>query len=397
MSLEKYKGFSRDAKLVVAYSFFGWLGGNIVWFILPFYLKSLGMGFTEIGTLFSISTIVQAALLLFSGQVSVKLGYKRTILLALSLFFIARLIQVFVPIFWALALSSVIVGIAMALEWPSLMALLSGEVSEEKRHYLFTLNSALGTAGAAFGMLLGGVLPKVLDGANPYRRTLLFAAFLILIQITLISFVSPVLGKEKKKLRLRRKLLIKIAKFSLPSALIGLGAGITIPYMGLYFNLKFGTSLESIGGLFALQQLVMAVGMFSMPILADKIGSVKTIVSFNGSATALIIALPFAPNFLIASVIYIVRTILMNIVNPIWDAFMMKFFTKEERATSIALRSFAWTSTFGIGQYLGGIIFDRSLVLPFLITGSLYVASILIFWMFFAGYEERVISNGTSL
>ncbi|WP_324734831.1 MFS transporter [Thermococcus sp. SY098] len=397
MSLEKYRGFSRDAKLVVAYSFFGWLGGNIAWFILPFYLKSLGMDFTKIGILFSLSTIVQAALLLISGQISIRLGYKRTILLSLSLIFIARLIQVSVPVFWALALSSVIAGIAMALEWPSLMALLSGEVSEEKRHYLFTLNSALGTAGAAFGMLLGGILPKVLDGTNPYRRTLFFAALLILIQIILMSFVSPVLGKEERKLKLRRELLVKIAKFSLPSALIGLGAGVTIPYMGLYFNLKFGTSLESIGGLFALQQLVMALGMFSMPLLADKIGSVKTIVSFNGSATALIIALPLAPSFPIASIIYIVRTILMNIVNPIWDAFMMKFFTREERATSIALRSFAWTSTFGLGQYLGGIIFDRSLVFPFLITGFLYAASIVIFWMFFAGYEERVISNGTSL
>ena len=389
MRLEKYRGFSRDAKLVVAYSFFGWLGGNIVWFILPFYFKSLGMGFTEIGTLFSISTIVQAILLLVSGQVSVKLGYKRTILLALFLFFIARLIQVFVPIFWILLLSSIIVGMAMALEWPSLIALLSGEVSEEKRHYLFTLNGALGTAGAAFGMLLGGILPRVLDGANPYRRTLLFATLLILIQMSLIVFISPVLGEEEKKLKVGRKLLTKIAKFSLPSALIGLGAGITIPYMGLYFNLKFGTSLESIGGLFALQQLLMAMGMFSIPILADRIGSVKTIVSFNGSATALMVALPFAPSFLIASAIYIIRTILMNIVNPIWEAFMMKFFTREERATSIALRSFAWTSTFGIGQYLGGIIFDRSLVLPFFITGFLYAASIVIFWMFFAGYEEK--------
>jgi len=44
----------------------------------------------------------------------------------------------------------------------------------------------------------------------------------------------------------------------------------------------------------------MAMGIFSMPILADRIGSVKTIVIFNGSATALIIALPLAPSFLIA-------------------------------------------------------------------------------------------------
>ncbi len=388
MSLRDYRGFSRDAKLVVAYSFFGWLGGNIAWFILPFYFKALGMDFTEIGTLFSVSTIVQSLLLLVSGQISVRIGYKKTVLLALVFYLTARAIQIFYPVFWALIMASVVLGVATALEWPALAALLSGETTDERRHYLFTLNSALGTAGAAVGMILGGALPRLFGGSAPYRYTLMFALLFLIIQICLIAFVSPVLGREEKRLRIRRNLLLKIAKFAFPGALIGLGAGVTIPYMGLWFNLRFGTSLESIGGLFAIQQIVMAFGMFLMPLIVDRIGSVRTVVGFNGSATALIVALPFAPGFLIAALIYIVRTILMNIVNPIWDAFALRFFTKEERATSIALRSFAWTSTFGIGQYLGGIIFDYSLTAPFLITGILYGLAVVAIWILFAGHEE---------
>ncbi len=153
--------------------------------------------------------------------------------------------------------------------------------------------------------------------------------------------------------------------------------------MSLYFNLRFGQTLAVISGVFFAQQLVMGFGTFLLPLIADKIGSVRTIVSFNGAATALIACLPFMPTFLLATLIYTIRTILMNIVNPIWDAFMMRFFSGEERSTAIALRNFSWTSTFGIGQYLGGAIFDRSLVIPFFITGFLYGLSMVSFWMFF--------------
>lgn len=385
--LQNYRGFSKDAKLVIVYSFLGWLGSNIAWFILPFYYSSLGMSFSEIGVLFSISTLVEAIILLVSGHVSVKLGYRRAILFSVGMFFIARVLQVFIPKFWVFAVASVILGVGMALEMPALMSLLSEEASEEKRHYLFSLNAALGTIGSALGMYLGGALPNFFDGSNPYKMTLLVATLLLPLQALSIFLVSPVLKREEKKLKLEKELVIKIAKFSLPSALIGLGAGVTIPYVGLWFNKRFGTSLENIGGLFAIQEFIMGIGMFTLPMISDKIGSVKTIVGFNGSASLLIFVMPFSPSFPIAAVVYTIRTILMNIVNPIWDAFMMRFFTTEERSTAIALRSFAWTTTHALGQFMGGRIFDISLTWPFLITGALYGLSMISFWMLFAKEE----------
>ena len=385
MPLQNYRGFSRDAWLLVAYSFISWMGGNIAWFIFPFYLKSLGFSYTDIGIVFSLSTIAQASVLLFSGPLGTKMGYKRAVLLGVSLMFLGRLVQVLYPTIALLTLGGVLVGIGMAFEGPSYMALLSGEVSDEKRHYLFSLSSAMGTIGSAVGLIMAGFLPRYL----PYREVFATVLVIIPIRFALVVLVKSVLAETEKRLELNRKLLLKIGRFAIPSALIGLGAGVTIPYMGLWFNQRFGTSLESIGWLFAFQQFIMGLGMFILPMIADRLGSVKTIVSFNGSASALIAAMPFSPTFLIAAVVYTVRTILMNIVNPIWNSFMMGFFKKEERSTVMALSNLSWTATFGVGQYLGGRLFDFSLTWPFMITALLYTLSMIAFWGFFRDAETK--------
>jgi len=385
MSLQNYRGFTRDAWLLVVYSFISWLGDNMAWFIFPFYLKSLGFDYTGIGIVFSLSTLAQASVLLFSGPLGTRMGYKRAVLLGISLMLLGRFVQVMYPSIVMLALGGVLIGMGIAFESPSYMALLSGEVSDEKRHYLFSLSSATGTIGSAVGFLLAGFLPGYLS----YREVFALALIILPIRFVLVLFVKSVLANTDRRLNVNRKLLLRIGRFALPSALIGLGAGVTIPYMGLYFNQRFGTSLESIGWLFALQQFIMGLGMFVLPMIADRLGSVRTIVSFNGSASFLIAAMPFSPTFIVAAIIYIIRTILMNIVDPIWNAFMMGFFSKEERSTVMALNNLAWTVTYGIGQYIGGRLFDVSLTWPFLITASLYALSMVVFWNFFSGTETK--------
>ena len=299
--------------------------------------------------------------------------------------FLGRIVQVLYPSIVPLTLAGMLLGVGIAFESSPYMALLSGEVSDEKRHYLFSLSSAAGTIGSAVGLLLAGFLPKYLS----YREVFALALIILPVRFVLVLFVKSVLANTDRRLNINKRLLIRISRFALPGALIGLGAGVTIPYMSLYFNQRFSTSLESIGWLFTLQQFIMGIGMLVLPVIADRLGSVRTIVSFNGSASFLIAVMPFSPSFIVAAVIYIIRTILMNIVNPIWNAFMMGFFSKEERSTVMALNNLAWTVTYGIGQYIGGRLFDVSLTWPFLITASLYALSMAVFWSFFGGRETK--------
>jgi len=385
MSLQNYRGFSRDAWLLVLYSFVAGLGSNIAWFILPFYLKSIGFSYASIGVVFSVSTLAQASVLLFSGPLTTRIGYRRGVMLGVAMMFMGRFVQVTHPTILLLSVGGALIGIGMAFESPSYMALLSGEVCTEKRHYLFSLSSAVGIIGSAIGLLLAGFLQRFL----PYREVFALVLLILPVRFVIAALVKSVLAEDGRRLKLNRTLLSRIGRFALPSAFIGLGAGVTIPYVGLWFSQSFGTGLESISGLFAVQQFIMGFGTFLLPMVADRLGSVRTIVSFNGSASLMIAAMPFSPAFYIAALIYTVRTILMNIVNPIWDSFMLGFFGREERSTVMALNNLSWTATFGLGQYIGGRLFDVSLTWPFIITAVLYAMSLGVFWLFFAGSETK--------
>lgn len=393
LTMLKFEEFNRDAKILIALNAIGQLFLQFSFFIMPFYLRALGYSMADMGAFFSLRTFVGGVFFLLAGQISLKIGYKKSLLLGALLGFLGRILQVTAFNYYLLAFGFFLVGVNMGVRQPNFSALLSEEVGDRLRHHAFSISFGLGTMFNALGVLLAGFMPNFLEttfgitNQLAYRLVLAFSFLQFIFTIPALLIINDV-PVENPKIRWRRELIIKILKFSIPSAIIGLGAGITIPYMQLYFNVRFGTSLASIGSLFAIQQLVMGVGMFSMPIFAERYGSVKTIVGFNGTATGLIITLPFSPSFSIAALIYTIRTILMNIVNPLWDSFMLGFFKSEERATAIALRSFAWTVTFGVGNYIGGQIFEYSLSMPFFITGTLYALSMLSFWFFFRKYER---------
>ncbi len=185
-------------------------------------------------------------------------------------------------------------------------------------------------------------------------------AYRLVISLALLQFalVIPALlviedvPVRNPRINWRRELIVKILKFSLPSALIGLGAGITIPYMSLYFNLRFGQTLAAISGVFFFQQLVMGIGSFALPRLVDRIGPVNVITLFQLTAALLFASFPMVGVFLLAAILYIARSILMNIVWPINDSFMMGFFTTEEKATAAGIRRAFSTFMRGLADLL---------------------------------------------
>ncbi len=159
--------------------------------------------------------------------------------------------------------------------------------------------------------------------------------------------------------------------------------------MSLYFNIRFGQTLAAISGVFFFQQLVMGgLGSFGLPKLVEKIGPVNVITSFQLVAALLFATFPLIDVFLLAAFLYIVRSILMNIVWPINDSFMMGFFTTEEKATAAGIRRAFSTFMRGAGNYIGGVLFSISLSYPFYATATLYVVATLIFYGFFARYNR---------
>ena len=379
--------YSRDAKILIGANA---LGQTFLWFsffIMPFYLKALGYSMRTMGAFFSAQTMVGGLFFLLAGPISLRLGYRKTLILSAFLGFFGRILQVLAINWVLLFLGFTLVGVNMGLRQPNYNAYLSELVPEERRHEAFSKSFGLGTLFNSLGVLLAGFLPGYLIGTGLTQET----AYRLTFSLSLLqfAFVVPALllvrdvEVKEKRIRWKRALVVKILKFSLPSALIGLGAGITIPFMSLYFKLRFGETLSTISYVFFFQQLAMGLGSFGLPELVRKYGPVKVITSFQGIATFLFAIFPSIETFTLAGAVYVLRAILMNIIWPINNSFMMGFFKTEEKATANGVQQAFSTFMRGIGNSIGGTLFAVSLAYPFYATAILYATATALFYAFF--------------
>lgn len=380
-------GYGRDARILILANAAGQLFLQFSVFIMPFYLRALGYDMAAMGTFFSIQTFTGGLFFLLAGQISLKLGYKKTLLTSAILGLAGRLLQVAALNTYILALGFFLVGVNMGLRQPNFTALLSEEVGDERRHHAFSISFGLGTIFNAAGVLVAGFAPGFFEGIGipegiAYRLVISLALLQFALVIPALLMISDVPVKNPR-INWNRELVVKILKFSLPSALIGFGAGITIPYMSLYFNIRFGQTLAAISGIFFFQQLAMGLGSFGLPRLVNRMGPVRVITSFQSTAAFLFAIFPSIETFLLAAFLYVLRSILMNIVWPINDSFMMGFFSTEEKATAAGIRRAFSTFMRGGGNYVGGLLFAIALSYPFYATALLYVVATAIFYTFF--------------
>ncbi len=363
--------------ILVLYYFIAWLGGSMAWFVQPFYFTHLGYTYEDLGVIFSLLSASQAVMFLFSGPLTLKLGYKRTIYLAVVFFMVTRVIHVIAPTYPLLLLASLSFGIGVALETPAFMTLLSEAVPEGGRHSLFSVNWGMATIGGALGILLGGYLSQWIG----YRGALIVAAFFIPLQGIIMLFVHEDGPAKKNRLALTVRMLRRVLLLVTPIALIGFAGGIVLPYMGLWFNESYGMSITDVGMVFTLLQFVMGFGSFLAPLIVSRTGDEALIISFTAISGLTIAGMPFVESFMVATALYITRMLLVNTEVPIWDSYYVSHFSEKERATALALKGFGWTAAFSGGQLLGGILFQDSLSLPLIVSGFIHIASALAFWI----------------
>jgi len=196
-----------------------------------------------------------------------------------------------------------------------------------------------------------------------------------------------------------------VAQYSLAGILIALGAGMVIPLIPGWALLKFGVvddvSAPILGGV---NSLVMGFANLAAPRLARRFGTVKTIVLTQGSSTAFLFSLPFSPSFASASSIYVVRSALMMMSNPVEQSLLMGLVPLEERSQASAVTASLWrlpnSLSTSVGAYFMGLGGALYLALPFFLCTALYLTSIGYFWSVFKDVrlpeEELVVTVPTA-
>ncbi|MFV2014679.1 MAG: MFS transporter [Candidatus Heimdallarchaeota archaeon] len=415
--LEIYK--NPNVKWILIQGIFSSIGGSILWFSTTWLIYGLGGSNRDLGRILGLATLIGlVGSLIISGLAD---RFRRDVLIWLGGLFLLvgsymlatseNLDDVFV--------GQIIVSIGALSLFPIIVALFADSIPAENRNKVFGTQFLLSNSASAIGNLVGYFIFKGMDTEEIASLDVELIKFSILIatltQVIAFSFmlllkdrntvseaeegtIASNYIRENKNTRTefgrnwyktgiidRSEFApgsLQIISLSLVSAyIIGMGAGISIPYFPRFFFDIYKIDLADLSILFAFMTLITALWGKVNTNLADRFGRVELIVANQLISVTLLVLLSTYPPLIFALLTLIVRNAAMNGVGPVATAIQMEYSPRKYRSKINALNMVAWVVLFSVGQMIGGWLVDNySFRLPILITASLYFLSTIFYW-----------------
>ena len=443
--IQRFGRFQRNARLYLISNALSGVTAGIFLVLYNLYLVSLGYGPAFIGAELFVLTI-GAGLTIFPAGICVDRFSGKSILIWSSVLIgVAGVGQILFRQPLSLLISAFIAGVGVAFFLVVNAPFLTRNSVPEERPYLFSFNIVLGLVTTVLGKVIGGGLPLWLRGASmlmaplppwltawlaqqpvprSYQLALLLAGIIAgpsFIPLFLMkadhppapvvprSEASPLAQTSRPGIRSLLQHLKSVRTFpghihpqvffsspifllTLVQVLIGLGAGLFIPYTNIYFvqHLKASSWLFGLidGGATALTALFT----LAAPFLAMRLGRVNSIALTQLVSIPLLLTIGLTSYLPLAAALYLFRQPLMDMSMGVLQVFSMEAVPQEHRglANSSYQASFqvAWAAT----ASLGGIIIVELGYPPIFIGGAIcYVLAIVTLWGNFGRDKKNAI------
>jgi MFS family permease len=396
--------FSPNAWLFLASSLFAGLGSGIFSVIFNLYLLRLGYREDFIGQVASLGTLAIGLLAIPAGLLADRIGRKRSLVWSsfTNNLTIVGLCLLTNPL--ALRACNFLNGATIALLIVSMSPFLMENSTPDERTHLFSANSAIMYFAMMGGSLLGGLLPgfwgawlgSEATSVLAYRYSLLVALALFFCStLPLLALRSPRPGDGGESVAVapadlpQARAGHKIAVFALVSGLIGLGAGLFIPFFNVYFVKVQGATIAQVGLIFSVSQVITGLATLAAPLLARRLGKVYAVGLGQAGSVPFLILLAFVPNLGVAVAAYWGRTVLMNMIQPVQSAFSMEVIPPQLRATASSVMNTTWSVAWAASAAIGGALIIRAGYSPiFLLAAVAYLLSTVLFVWYFRGYRK---------
>ena len=395
------KLFSKNANLFLLGAFFAGLAFAGDQLLLNLYLKELSFGESAIGQILSFYAWGAVIITLPVAYILQKFQIRKVLIYSTLLASVFYFLQATVLDLKGLLIVNFCLGMMLTSYRVAAAPFFMKNSTEKERTYLFSMNFGVMILAAIVGSLGSGYLVSLFNHILhnqvwAYRSSLYVAVFFGLLGVIPFYLIKPEenFNRKEEKLILQFRILKEkgglLLKLCLPFFIVGLGAGLIIPFLNLYFRDRFQLSAESIGVYFALLQGFMLAGIFLGPVLSQKIGMIKSVVYTELASIPFMLCLAFTQFLPLAVFSFLLRGALMNMNQPIASNFAMEKVNEKEQPLTNSLTSLAWTLSWGVSASLGGkLIQDYGYTSPLLIAAGLYVISSILYFQFFSSREDR--------
>lgn len=196
----------------------------------------------------------------------------------------------------------------------------------------------------------------------------------------------------------------RIGRTLLPTLLIAVGAGLTIPFVNLFFFSVFGLDTPAFSLMGSASAVLVLIAGLSTPVIRRRWGYYKGILGSQSAAIFFLIVLamtellaPALPGIVVLAVgCYLIRQPLMNMAQPMTSEMTMDYIGPRNQELLTALNSSIWSGSW----FISAKIFQhlRALDLPywriFLATAALYAAGVFMYYFLIRAYERTRLRPG---
>ena len=334
------------------------------------YMSALGFSNQTIGIFNSLPAVTLLAVGLPLAAFADRIGYRPFLLAATALALIGSGAMALLEQRLAAVLACGVFALAVIL----LVEILSGPVlaqisTEADRVSLFALNQSIGWVAVLVGDLLGGILPEAASGsthsssasAGSIRAAFIAMALLValalpfLFRLVRVAGYKPATGTPVKEMF--RVDFPRFGRLLLPEFLLGIGAGMFLNFVQLYFAQRFRLTPGPIGAILALGAALTAIGTLGAPWISRRLGVSRTVALTQMAGFPLILMLAFLMTLPAATIVLYVRQIVLNIQAPLAMVFGMEYVAPEQRARLTTALMIAWgIGSGGIGPFVSGFL-----------------------------------------
>ena len=283
----------------------------------------------------------------------------------------------------------------------SLPYIMRNTVTKNQSHAI-----SLNYATHSFGTILSGII--IFGFGNLMQE---INEGLILLSISLFGFIGihyimkmkvDIVPPLKQELENKKYNWIILLKAIIPTLIIAIGAGLTIPFINLFFYHNFEVDSSEFAIIGGISSVLVAILALLVPNLKKRLGFRKGITYTQTTAVIALIALATTEFFVnywwalpIAILCFLIRTPLMNMAAPMTSELTMNYVGKQNQeilsAITAAIWSGSWFFSSQIFRYLISKGFSYAYI--FYITACMYSFGIFMYYLLIKDYEKSKIKK----
>ncbi|HVA93123.1 MAG TPA: MFS transporter [Chloroflexota bacterium] len=396
--------FARDALLITSARGIRQFAYGMLGVVLALSLNQDGVSPTAIGALITVSLIGDFCGTYVIGLGADQWGRRRTLAVLAVLMAATGAIFGLVRAFPVLLVAAFFgtLGTTASETAPFLpieQAMLPLTARPEQRTRLFARYNLVASFAGACGALFAG-LPEPLTHLGlslDHGLRLMFGLYAgaALAVVLLVRKLSPSVEATARSgepptrrlvphLGTSRGMVVRLSALFSVDALAG---GLVVQsLLALYFNLRYGASLDALAALFFGANLLAALSFLAAAPLARRFGLLNTMVFSHLPSNVLLILIPIMPNYPLAALMLLLRQLLSQMDVPTRQAYTMALVPPEERTAAASVTSLARSAGSATTPVISGALMQGPLLavgIPFLVGGGLKVAYDLALWRVF--------------